>query len=52
MDEVSDERKDVDVKKFNNLETRQNALDYCAAIIAPMKKQCAMLRQCCPNYLR
>lgn len=52
MDEVRNGRNDIDKSKFNNLETRQNAFDYCAALIAPIKKQCATLRQCCPNYVR
>ncbi|VIO93150.1 Uncharacterized protein BM_BM10335 [Brugia malayi] len=49
-DDILNGTNDVDKCKFNNLETRQNALDYCRAITAPMRKQCTTLRQCCPNY--
>ncbi|KAL3994244.1 hypothetical protein ACH3XW_20950 [Acanthocheilonema viteae] len=52
IDEVQNERNDIDKSKFNNLKTRQNAFDYCAAIVAPMKEQCAKLKQCCPSYVR
>ncbi|VBB32281.1 unnamed protein product, partial [Acanthocheilonema viteae] len=51
IDEVQNERNDIDKSKFNNLKTRQNAFDYCAAIVAPMKEQCAKLKQCCPSYV-
>ncbi|CAG9534719.1 unnamed protein product [Cercopithifilaria johnstoni] len=52
FDETHNETTDIDKRKFNNLETRQNAFDYCAAITAPIKKHCEALKQCCPNYIR
>ncbi|VDM96927.1 unnamed protein product [Thelazia callipaeda] len=35
---------------FVHLITRQNANDYCIARTAPIKEQCAMMKQCCPSH--
>lgn len=47
-----DEKDDIDKKEFNNLKTRKNAFDYCAARMAPLREQCSLLRHCCPSYDR